>query len=211
MSMNPMNQMTRMSMLDRPTAERLSANWWVFLVNGVLTVIAGILILSINWTLSNLAFFIGAVLIIRGILQLFAPPYAGVSRSSNIGIGIISALVGIAIIAFPSFAAFTLLVLAIFIGAFFIVSGVAAIVGSIANRATAPHWWLSLIAGILATVLGIFALYRPILTLAAAILVLGIWAIVVGTAEIALAFEIRRLPEVVEQKLRAAEAGRKAA
>lgn len=196
MALNPLSEIT---MLDRETAMRFSGSWWVILLNGILSVVAGILVLTIPWTLQTIAFFIGAVLVLRGILKAFSPPTTSNSRGWNITVGIIEALVGAAIIVFPSFAAFTLLTLAFFVGIWFVVWGIATVTGSIANRTTTPYWWLGLTGGILATALGIFALYRPILTLTALIAIIGIWAIVVGTVEIGLSFEVRHLPQTIER------------
>lgn len=196
------SSMPEMSAMEHQRLERFRSSWWVLLLNGIISVAAGIIILSINWTLPLLAYFIGAVLIIRGILQSFSPPFAGSSRGWNITIGIVSLLVGLAILSIPTFAAISLLTLAILIGAWFIVWGISTIAGSIANRRTASHWWLSLIGGFLSAAIGVFALYRPILTLDIAIAVVGIWAIVVGATEIGLAFEIRRLPGLMEEMAR---------
>ncbi|HEY3374591.1 MAG TPA: DUF308 domain-containing protein [Candidatus Aquicultor sp.] len=200
--MNPTSDMNNMT---RAEAEQISRSWWLFLANGILSIIAGIIILAINWTLLSLAYFVGAVLIVRGIFQMFSPSSSGGSRVWNVTIGIISAIIGIAIIAYPSFAAFSLVTLALFIGIWLVISGIAAIVGSIANRDNINYWGLGLAAGILVTTLGLFALYRPILTLAVTIAVVGIWAIVIGTMEITTAFEMRRLPEMIS--MRAAQAG----
>lgn len=192
--------MPGMGMPTREEAEQMSRRWWVLLVNGILAVIAGILVLSIPWTLQTFAYFVGAVLIVRGILQAFSPPIAGGSSGWNVTTGIVSAIVGLAIILFPAFAGFTLFTLAVFVGALFIVSGIAAIAGAIANRSTVAHWWLSLIGGILATAVGIFALYRPIQTLAVIVVLVAIWAIVVGAVEIGLSFEVRRLPRAMAEE-----------
>ncbi|HZD59259.1 MAG TPA: DUF308 domain-containing protein [Anaerolineae bacterium] len=180
-------------------AEQFSRNWWIVLVSGILSVIAGTLILSIPWTLSSLSIFIGAFLILRGIAQALSPPHTGSTRSWNIGMGILTALVGIGIIAFPAFAGFTLLTLALFVGILLIAWGTTTIVSSVSNRATASYWWLSTLAGSLAVILGFFALFRPALTLAVAITVVGVWAIVIGITEIALSFEVRRLPETIRR------------
>lgn len=188
------------TMPSRAEAEQLSKSWWVVLLNGIFLVIAGILVLTIPWTLQTFAYFVGAILVIRGIFQAFSPPAAGGSRGWNITIGIITALFGLGIIVYPSVAALTLLTLAYFVGILFIVGGVAAIGGSISNRSTVSYWWLSLIAGILSTAIGIFALYQPILTLAVVVVLVGIWAIVVGAIEIGLSFEIKRLPQAIAEE-----------
>jgi uncharacterized membrane protein HdeD (DUF308 family) len=180
-------------------AEKMSRNWWLLLANGILAIIAGILILSIPWTIRSLEIFFGAYLIVRGVLQAFSPPRAGRSQGWNIAIGILSLLVGIAIISIPSFALLSLLTLALFIGIWLIVSGVFETVASISNRASVDYWWLGAIGGVLSVILGFFALYRPLLTLAALVLVVGIWAIVTGIMEIILSFEIKNLPRSMQR------------
>lgn len=198
MSATPSGELDSMTLQD---AERFSSSWWLLLLNGILSVFAGILILSIPWSFQTIALFIGAVLVVRGILQAFSPPRVGNTRSWNIGIGIVSVLVGIAIIAFPAFAGFTLLTLALFIGAWLIVSGIVETVASISSRASVNYWWLETIGGILSVILGFFALFRPILTLTLLAFVIGIWAIVIGVMEIVLAFEVKRLPTTIKSRM----------
>lgn len=191
--------MTELEPFNEAEAEQISKNWWVLLANGIVSVIAGMLILSIPWTLFTLSIFIGTFLILRGIVQAFSPPHIGRSRSWNIWVGVITALVGVGIIAFPAFAATTLFVLALFIGVWLIAWGTVNIVGSVRNRNVVSYWWLSTLGGAIAVILGFFALFRPTLTLAVAIAVIGVWAIVIGITEVALSFEIRRLPEAMRE------------
>jgi uncharacterized membrane protein HdeD (DUF308 family) len=195
------DQFTDMDGISLAEAEKMSRNWWVLLVNGILAIIAGILILSIPWTIRSLELFFGAYLIVRGVLQAFSPPRAGRSQGWNIAIGILSLIVGIAIISIPSFALLSLLTLAIFIGIWLIITGVFETVASISNRATVDYWWLGAIGGVLSVILGFFALYRPLLTLAALVLVVGIWAIVTGIMEIILSFEIKNLPKSMQRSM----------
>lgn len=199
------NLVAGLSSLGREEVKELSRNWWVLLIDGIISVIAGIIILSINWTLSSLAYFLGAFLIVRGVLQVFSPMYIGTSRSWNVAVGIASILVGIGVLASPPLAGIALITLASIIGAWLIVSGAAVITGSIPARDVLPYWWLALIWGVLSLVLGIFALYRPILTLAVVVALVGIWAIVAGTIETASSLEIRRLPAIIEQQERSLE------
>lgn len=183
---------------DNQTAEKSSNNyWWIILLAGALSVIAGIVILAIDWTIPLLAFFLGAVFIARGILHIFSPSYANYGRGWNISIGILSVIVGAAILVFPLFATLSLLVLASFIGIWFIAWGISHIAAAISNRRSTAYWGLMVIGGILSTVLGIAALYEPVLTLDVAIAIAGIWSIVVGTIEIGIALEFRRLPDII--------------
>jgi uncharacterized membrane protein HdeD (DUF308 family) len=62
-----------------------------------------------------------------------------------------------------------------------------------------PNWWLLLITGLLEVPLGVLALANPGATLAALITVAGIWAVAIGVMRIGLAFEVKRLPDDVDQ------------
>jgi uncharacterized membrane protein HdeD (DUF308 family) len=172
---------------------RVGRNWWILLLGGILSIIAGILILSIPWTFLSLTFFIGAVFIVRGIFQVLSPPRAGFSRAWNVGIGALSTLAGLSIIVFPTFAALSLITLALFVAAWLLLSGIAEIVGSISNRTSTNYWWLGVSGGILSVALGIFALLRPMATLTVLVFTVGLWAIGIGVVESSLAFRIRSI------------------
>jgi uncharacterized membrane protein HdeD (DUF308 family) len=62
-----------------------------------------------------------------------------------------------------------------------------------------PDWWLLLILGLLEIPLGVLALANPGATLAALVTVSGIWAVAIGVMRIVLAFEVKRLPETVDE------------
>jgi uncharacterized membrane protein HdeD (DUF308 family) len=49
--------------LTREVAERLARNWWMLLLNGLVLIVAGVLIFSIDWTIRSLATFIGTTAI----------------------------------------------------------------------------------------------------------------------------------------------------
>ena len=88
---------------------------------------------------------------------------------------------------------------AIVLGARRIVAGGIPITGAFAARRVIPDWWLLLILGLLEIPLGVLALANPGATLAALVTVAGIWCVVIGVMRIVLAFEIKRLPEDVDQ------------
>jgi hypothetical protein len=88
---------------------------------------------------------------------------------------------------------------AIFLGAWLIVSGTIAISGAFAARRLLPDWWLLLLFGLLEVPLGVLALANPGATLAAIITVAGIWAVAIGVMRVVLAFELKRLPDDVDE------------
>ena len=185
--LNPMSATT----VDKTTAEQISKGWWILLVAGIVSVIAGILILTIEWTVEDLALFVAILFIVRGIIVATTYPLDGSPRSWNIIIGVISICVGASFLAWPDM---TLLTLAIFIGAWIIVMGLLDIAGSVANRHDVKFWWLFMIFGIIEVGLGMVLLRRPSSTLVLAITVVGFWALVVGTLQIIAAFEVKDLP-----------------
>jgi uncharacterized membrane protein HdeD (DUF308 family) len=191
--------------LTRDAAEQLSRNWTTLLLNGLVLIVAGILIWSIDWTVRSLSTFIGALFIFEGIWAFLT---AGVSnRGANFFSGLLSIAAGVVIIAWPKP---SLVVLGIFLGAWLIVVGTITISGAFAARRVMPNWWLLLLLGLTEIPLGVLALADPGATLAALITVGGIWAVVIGTMRVILAFEIRHLPDDLDKAM-ATPGGRAAA
>ena len=180
--------------LTRDAAEQLARNWTTLLFNGIVLVIAGVLIFSIDWSVRSLATFIGALFIFEGVWAMLT---VGIdNRVANLVTGLLSAAAGVVIIAWPSP---SLTVLGIFLGAWLIVLGTISIGGAFAARRVLSEWWLLLLLGVPEVALGVLALANPGATLAAIITVGGIWAVAIGAMRIVYAFELRRLPEDVDQ------------
>jgi uncharacterized membrane protein HdeD (DUF308 family) len=182
--------------LTRDAAQQIARNWWMLLVNGALLIVAGVLIFSIDWTIRELATFIGALFIFQGITEALTTGIDGRARQANVLTGLLSIAAGILIIVWPEPG---LVAVAIVLGAWLIVMGTLAIVGSFAARELLPNWWLLLILGLLEIPLGVLALANPGATLAALVTVAGIWAVAIGVMRVVLAFEVKRLPSYVDQ------------
>jgi uncharacterized membrane protein HdeD (DUF308 family) len=182
--------------LSREVAQSIASNWWVLLLNGLLLILAGVLIFSIDWTVGSLSTFIGALFIFQGLSMALISGVDGAARRANVISGLLSVAAGVVIIAWPTPG---LVALAIFVGAWLIVIGTINISGAFAARSILPDWWLVLILGLLEIPLGVLALADPGATLAAIITVGGIWGVAVGITRIVLAFEVKRLPTDVDQ------------
>lgn len=181
--------------LTRTAAEQVARNWWMLLLNGAALVVAGIVIFSIDWTIRELATFIGALFIFQGVVEALTTGIDARVRRVNVVAGLLSILTGIVIIAWPGPG---LLAVAIFLGAWLIASGTLGIAGALAARRLLPDWWLLLILGALEIPLGVLALAAPGAALAALITVTGVWAVAIGVMRIVLAFELKRLPADVD-------------
>ena len=77
MLMSPVPEIDEVS---REDVESIARTWWLFAVVGLLTVVAGVIILEIDWTLKNLALFVGIVFVVRGIFDILTPPIDGGRR-----------------------------------------------------------------------------------------------------------------------------------
>ncbi|MCU1502175.1 MAG: hypothetical protein JWM12_1529 [Ilumatobacteraceae bacterium] len=182
--------------LTHEAAERVAGNWSRLLLNGLTLIVAGVLIFSINWSIRSLATFIGVLFIVQGVTYALTMGIDARVRRANVVTGLLSIATGIVIIAWPGPG---IVVLAIFLGAWLIVIGTLTISGAFAARRVLPDWWLLLITGLLEIPLGLLALANPGATLAALITVGAIWAVAVGVMRIVLAFEIKRLPDEVDE------------
>jgi uncharacterized membrane protein HdeD (DUF308 family) len=182
--------------LTRDAAKQISRNWWVLLLNGALLIVAGVLIFSIDWTIRELATFIGAIFVFQGLVEALTTGIDARVRRTNVIAGLLSIATGILIVAWP---APGLVAVAVVLGAWLIVMGTFAISGAVATRDVLPDWWLLLIMGLLEVPLGVLALANPGATLAALITVAGIWAVAIGVTRIVIAFEVKRLPSYVDQ------------
>ncbi|HUA03765.1 MAG TPA: DUF308 domain-containing protein [Solirubrobacteraceae bacterium] len=174
----------------------MASNWWRFLLNGLLLIVAGVLIFSIDWSLRSLATFLGALFILEGVTTALTAGIDERVRRLNVITGLLSIAVGVAIIVWP---APGIVAVAIFLGAWLIVMGTLTISAAFAARKIMPNWWLLLITGLLEVPLGVLALADPGATLAAFITVGGIWAVAVGVTRVVLSFEIKRLPKTVDE------------
>jgi uncharacterized membrane protein HdeD (DUF308 family) len=175
----------------RAVAEQVARNSWVLLVNGALLIVAGVLIFSINWTIRELATFVGSLFIIQGVADALTTGFDAGVRRANVITGLLSIAAGVAIIVWPGPG---IVAVAVFLGAWLIVSGTLAVTGSFATRKLWSDWWLLLVLGVLEIALGVLALANPGATLAALVTVAGIWAIAIGVMRIVLGFELRYLP-----------------
>ena len=180
----------------RAQVDQVSRGWWVLLITGVISAVAGGIIIFNDWTVGDLAVFIGFLLIFRGIFTTFSIPIDGSARTWSVVLGLIEIGVGVAVFAWPGQ---TLLVVAAFIGWFLLFGGIMAIVGSLSGRRVLPYWGVILALGIIEVGVAFYLLDRPGLTLVAAVLAIGLSALLYGVVEIVLAFEIKHMPERFEE------------
>jgi uncharacterized membrane protein HdeD (DUF308 family) len=173
---------------------RLGRHWgWVF-AYGVLTLLAGIFVLA--WpgvTLLALAVLFGVQLIVSGIFRFVAAfatdDQTGGTRVLLALLGILSVIIGLWAV---RHVLLTLLALVVFLGIFWVVSGVIDIFTTLTHRAMVHRGWAAL-TGVLSVLAGLIVLAVPGLSLFGLALVLGVWLIIFATMEMGAAFRLRAL------------------
>ena len=184
-----MSQLTNRASFDQADAERVARYWPFLLLGGLISIVFGALILSIEWSVESLGTFIGVMYILQGLSLALTRPLDGSGRGANLAGGALAAAAGIALIAWPDKG---IVVVGVFVGIFVVSYGLIHIVGSLANRHV-PYWWLMLVLGLIEVPIGIWALRRPGLTLAVIVTLVGAWAVVYGIWQCVMAFEVRNL------------------
>jgi len=185
-----LNPVSERMVFELDEAEVVAKTWWLVLASGITTLVFGVLILTIDWTVDGLAAFVGTLFIIQGVAYGITRPLDGGSRTTNLVAAVAGIAAGIVLLAWPDRGLYTL---AVFVGAWIVVSGLLHVVGAFVNR-HAPSWWLVLGLGVIEVPIGIWALRRPGLTLAVIITLAGAWAVVSGIWQCLIAFEVRNLP-----------------
>jgi uncharacterized membrane protein HdeD (DUF308 family) len=170
--------------------ERATRGWWVLLVTGLISVIAGGIILFTDWKLNDLAIFIGALLVFRGIFSTLNVPIDGSGRGWAVALGLLEVALGVMVWAWPSP---TLLVIAFWIGWYVLFSGIMAISTAIAGRDVLPFWGFMVAFGVIDVLLAFWLLGQPGITLVAAVLALGLWSLLYGVMLIVGAFDLKRV------------------
>jgi uncharacterized membrane protein HdeD (DUF308 family) len=182
--------------LTRQAAEQVARNWWVLLLNGLVLMVAGVLIFSIDWTVSSLSTFLGVLFIVQGMAYALTTGIDAGARRANIVTGLLTVGLGVVVIAWPNPG---LAALGITLGAWLIVVGSISISGAFAARRFLRDWWYLLLLGLVEVPLGVLALANPGATLAALVTVGGIWAVVIGVIRVVMSFELRNLPNDVDK------------
>lgn len=104
--------------------------------------------------------------------------------------GVVALIFGVLTLMNP---AITLAVLVLFFGAYALVDGIFAVVAAIMNRKAEPHWVALLIGGLAGIAIGICTFLAPGITATLLLFFIAAWAIIVGVAEIAAAFRLRKV------------------
>jgi len=171
---------------------RLGAHWGALLTLGLAMILLGIV--ALVWpgaTLLALTVLIAVQFAVNGvfeIIQAFRDDEAGAGSRTLFGLlGALSILVALLVLRDPLQ---SLLIFALLLGAWWVVTGVVETVTSISRGAQPDRWW-RLAMGLLSVAAGAVVLVQPGLSIAVLELVMAIWMIVYGVMASVGAFALR--------------------
>jgi len=169
--------------------------WWVLLVTGILWILIGLFVLQAHYESAvAIGYLVGFWLFFAGVAEFIEAAAVEGWRWFHIILGVLFILGGVAALLSP-FQTFT--VLAALIGFFLVLKGTFDFIIALAVRHEIDLWWMSLIAGIIEIVLGIWAMGYPGRSAALLIIWIGIGAIIRGIAQIVTSFHVHRISEAV--------------
>jgi uncharacterized membrane protein HdeD (DUF308 family) len=170
-----------------------AANWWMFLVAGILWLFFGFFVLSLRpgsiaavVILISIGFFLGAL-----TQFVLAAVSSGGWRVMGIIGGILAIAAGIAALVWPEP---TLVVVSIFVAWYLLIRGIFDVAISLSHTHV-KGWWMGLIAGIIAIGLGAWAIGNPDRSVLLFVSIIGIWAIFKGAADLVAAFAYRGMKD----------------
>jgi uncharacterized membrane protein HdeD (DUF308 family) len=173
----------------RPTL-LLGRGWAWPLVAGLFSVVFGFFVLSYELVgLFAVVYFACAYFLASGMYLLSVSFQTTPFRWWYAVMGVLSIGSGIVGLVWPGI---TLFVIAVLVGWVLLAWGLSDVVNAFFSRHL-RHWWLYLVRGLFAIVIGVIALRDPGSAVLALVLVLGIWSIAFGIVEIIAALEERHL------------------
>jgi uncharacterized membrane protein HdeD (DUF308 family) len=198
-------QVNRMDPQD--IAGRVGGAWGWVLIFGIVTLLAGIVVMA--WpgqTVLVVAVLFAVQILVDGVFNLVRAigesGEGGGYRVLLLFLGIFSVIVGV--LALQNIVQ-TVAVLVLLLGAYWIVHGIIEAVVAIADRNT-PHRGLQITAGLIGVIAGIVVLSYPISSITTLAVILGIWLSLYGIMVMVLAFRLRNVAQSTAGPAQAAPA-----
>jgi len=178
-----------------PREPALGRWWWLLLVTGILWILLGMFVLQAHYDSAvAIGYLVGIWLIFGGVAEFMQAGVLEGWKWLHVVLGVLFVIGGVAAFTSP-FQTFT--ILASLIGFFLILKGTFDFAIALMVRHELDLWWMTLIAGIIEVLLGVWAMGYPGRSSVLLIVWVGFGAIVRGIAEIISAFRVRRFPAEV--------------
>jgi uncharacterized membrane protein HdeD (DUF308 family) len=171
---------------------RLSSNWWLFLVRGILALVLGILMpLVPGAAILTLAILFGAYALVDGVVAVVSAIRMKHDQANwgwLIVEGAFGIIIGVVTFFYPGITALALVYLFAW---WAILTGALAIATAVRLRAVLPNEWLTILLGLLSIVAGIVIYFVPVAGVLAIVWTISVYAILAGIFMIGLALRLR--------------------
>jgi uncharacterized membrane protein HdeD (DUF308 family) len=176
---------------ERAVAEAYARTWWLWLVAGILWLLLGFIVLSLRPASISVCVILIAIAFWLGGITQFALAFVleGGWRWLTIVGGTLAIAAGIAALVWPEP---TLVVISIFVAWYLLIRGIFDVCVALSHTHV-RGWWMPLVAGLVAIVLGAWAIGNPDRSVLLLISIIGIWAIFKGAADLMASFEYHGL------------------
>ena len=176
-----------------PVVSLLARSWWVLLLYGLAALVfAAVAILQPLAAATALAWAIGVMAVVEGVISLVAlfGGNSGVSRGWLAVYALASLVFGVLAVINPLATASVLVLL---LAVWLIVAGIHRIVFAVRVRRHIQGEWLLILSGVLAIVLGALLVANPLAGVAVTTLWIGIGSLIYGVLQVVVAFRLRGL------------------
>jgi len=177
------------------TVRQLANFWWLWLVTGIIWIIAALAILQFDQaSVKTVGVIIGLMFAYAAVQQFVLVALADRLKWLFAIFGVLFAAAAIICFINPEN---TFHGIADILGFLFLTVGVWWIIQAFVEKAVNPIWWLGLISGILMVILAFWTSGQFFIEKAYTLLVFaGIWALMHGVTDIVRAFQVRSLRDV---------------
>ncbi|TSA23596.1 MAG: hypothetical protein D4R67_13315 [Bacteroidetes bacterium] len=174
-------------------------NWWFLAINGVISILLGLLLLLFDREqIKDLIFFLGIAILAGGAILLLAA-IRNLRQDKPAGMllfeSITTLAIGLIIVIFPSFSLHFFLIL---LGVWAIIIGVVQLAILIHLKKHLANKNLLLFNGLLTIVLGVLLFFDPITAAQLILRILGVFAIVFGILMIYFGFILKTVKTALE-------------
>ena len=175
-----------------PHVSELASNWWALALRGAVSILLGLVAFTMpELTIAALVTIFGVYAFVEGVLAVMAA-LRGIKEDDRWGWMLTEGIVGI----FAGCVAFFMpgvgtLAIVWLVAAWAVITGALEIGAAIRLRKIIQGEWMLMIAGVLTVLLGVFILSRPGLGVVLLATWLGVYAIFSGIVTLLLAFRIR--------------------
>jgi uncharacterized membrane protein HdeD (DUF308 family) len=173
------------------------SNWSIFLVNGLIAILFGLLVLLVPEKIVTLTMFFGILVLIGGLI-LFYISYRNLKAKKSyllmMSEAIFAFLVGAVIAFYPGL---SLQIFLVMIGIWATIIGLFQIIISVRMKGKVSNHGMFTINGVITLVFGLLLFFNPQGTIKALFSIIGVLAIIAGLLLFYLAFKVRGVKDEI--------------